>query len=103
MAAVAVLVGKQLPSARASLCVIPPENGAWVNVDPNTSGIPGVNFRMECRSRFVVTGNGLTCTGHYVSEPHYFIRLYGKCHPTDCNWGEVEGKLQTTGSLGGWY
>src|SRR5439155_24125043 len=29
-------------------------------------------------------------------------RCGGKCHPTDCYWGEVEGVAQT-GSNAGWY
>ena len=42
--------------------------GNWVNEDENTSGITRVVIRTK-----------------YVS---IFIHMWGKCHPTDCDWGE---------------
>src|SRR5262245_49860728 len=78
-------------SARASLCVVPREVGNWTNVNANTRSITRANFRMTCTSRFVTTCNGFICTGHWESTPNYYLRLFGKCHPTDCNWGEVKG------------
>ena len=89
--------------ARASLCIVPPENGNWHNVNPNTRAITRVNFRMTCTTRFVTTCHGFICTGHWESTPNYYLRVFGACHPTDCNWGEVKGTKLTSGSLAGWY
>jgi hypothetical protein len=46
-------------------------SGTWVNQNPNTSGI----------TKFVVVPDGA----------HKFkVRVFGKCHPTDCDWGTTE-------------
>jgi hypothetical protein len=43
-------------------------DGDWLNVDPNTRGIVEI----------VVTGKK--------------IHPYGRCHPTDCDWGTIKAK-----------
>ncbi|NTW52550.1 MAG: hypothetical protein HGB22_08180 [Chlorobiaceae bacterium] len=43
--------------------------GSWKNTDPNTSGI----------TTLVISGNGNALQLH----------AWGKCHPQDCDWGEV--------------
>ena len=43
--------------------------GKWVNVDSNTRGV----------TNFIITG---TTPGDTLK-----IQVFGKCHPTDCNWG----------------
>ncbi|OUC16431.1 MAG: hypothetical protein B0A82_01750 [Alkalinema sp. CACIAM 70d] len=43
--------------------------GNWINVNSNTSGI----------TRFVVTQQGKELR----------IQVFGKCHPTDCDWGSA--------------
>jgi hypothetical protein len=89
-------------SAIASMCLVPEEEGAWVNYDPYTRSITRLNFRMECRDASQTTCSGGICqTSHGVSS-HYFIHLFGSCSPTDCDWAEVEG-VRLTGSLEGWY
>jgi hypothetical protein len=93
-----VLVG----SAVASMCIVPPEEGNWVNYDPDTRGITRANFRMECRDASVTHCNGDICWTTSAVKSHYFLRLFGSCSPTDCDWGEVEG-VTATGSLEGWY
>lgn len=46
-------------------------SGTWVNQNPSTSGI----------TKFVVVPDGI----------HKFkVRVFGKCHPTDCDWGTTE-------------
>ncbi|NTV99026.1 MAG: hypothetical protein HGA70_07675 [Chlorobiaceae bacterium] len=44
--------------------------GNWKNADPNTSGI----------TTLVISGSGNALRLH----------AWGKCHPQDCDWGEVE-------------
>ena len=46
--------------------------------------------------------NGNICSGHYETIPHYYLTLFGKCSPSDCPWGEIEGRA-LTGSMPGWY
>jgi hypothetical protein len=56
--------------------------GTWVNQNSNTSGI----------TRFVLIPNGA----------HKFkVRVFGKCHPTDCDWGVTE--MTTYARQDGYY
>jgi hypothetical protein len=43
--------------------------GTWVNTDPNTSGITKVSIQ--------ASGSNVT------------LQAWGKCHPSDCDWGTV--------------
>jgi len=42
--------------------------GHWENEDPNTGGITRVEIRSDVST--------------------IFVHMWGKCHPTDCDWGE---------------
>ncbi len=88
--------------AQASQCIVPTEAGAWRNYDTETNGITRTGFRMECRDASTTTCDGDICSTTSAVRSHYFISLFGKCHPSDCVWGEVEGSL-LTGNLDGWY
>jgi hypothetical protein len=55
----------QRQMSKASLAQL---DGEWVNKDPNTNGI----------THFVIAHHG----------DDIFIHAWGKCHPTDCDWGE---------------
>ncbi len=57
--------------------------GNWVNVDANTSGM----------TRLVIDKK---------SETTYTFRGYGKCTPSDCDWGEIQVPY-TPGQLVGVY
>jgi hypothetical protein len=89
-------------NAHAGLCTIPPEQGIWRNYNQNTSSITKLVFQMECRDASKTVCSGNICSTTSAVEPHFFINLYGKCHPTDCDWGRVEGRA-LTGSDAGWY
>lgn len=88
--------------AIASFCSLPYEAGSWLNTVPATRSITRVEFRMECRDTPITRCNGGICGTQSAVTEHYYIRLYGKCSPTDCNWGEVEG-VALTGASSGWY
>jgi hypothetical protein len=88
--------------AHAGLCITPPENGTWRNNDTATNNITWVVFRLECRDASRTVCNGNICTTTSAVEPHYFVKVWGKCHPTDCYWGEAEAFPQTGGNEG-WY
>ena len=76
------LLSVALPGAVHALCVDPPEDGNWVNADPNTRGITRISLRFVCQDQVL---NGQP----YPPGPPWYVHLWGKCHPTDCNWGEV--------------
>ena len=92
-------------SASAGLCVIPPEKGTWVNEDPNTSGITKIVVETECISNPIrkCNADGTICSiTHSVYAVNY-LKLWGKCHPTDCYWGKVEARYSPSRWLYGFY
>jgi hypothetical protein len=46
--------------------------GEWTNADPNTSGITRILVRKD--------------------NEKLGVEVFGRCHPTDCDWGTVEAK-----------
>jgi hypothetical protein len=53
-----------------SFAAIKQFTGDWKNMDPNTKGI----------TTLIITGTGNDLRMH----------AWGKCHPQDCDWGEVD-------------
>jgi hypothetical protein len=98
----ALLMQGYSSSAEASMCIIPDEAGNWRSYDTDTRSITRANFRMECRDDTRTTCSGGICRTTFGVKAHYFISLWGKCHPSDCVWGEVEG-VKLTGDLSDWY
>ena len=73
-------------------CISPFENGRWVNMDANTGSITRVQVNFCCNDVIScgVDANGnVTCTPACAAP--YSIHLWGKCHPSDCDWGAVNG------------
>lgn len=90
--ATAFVLATVLPAPAAALCAEQEEDGSWVNTDPDTRSITRVQLRFVCQD---VILNG---------EPHppgppWYAHLYGKCHPTDCDWGEVGARRLGTGHI----
>lgn len=79
----------------AGQCIVPKEAGTWVNSDPNTSGVTKVVIEMVCEDTPKVVCNGNICSVTYTVTPRYYVKVWGKCHPTDCYWGRVEGRRTT--------
>lgn len=69
------------PSSAA--CAPEPMSGTWENVDTNTRGITVVNYIWECND-VILCPVGEPCP----SPPRTRIKVFGSCHPTDCDWGE---------------
>ena len=69
LALAATLLALALPSvASAQLSHF---SGNWKNIDPNTGGV----------TRLQITTSGTSVNVH----------AWGKCHPTDCDWGTMAG------------
>jgi hypothetical protein len=51
--------------------------GGWTNPDPETRGITRLNIR--------------------VDGANLFVTAWGKCHPTDCEWPEVQATPYSQG------
>lgn len=84
------------PKSADALCAWPEEEGQWVNTDPNTRGLTRIDVRFVCQDQVL---NGKP----YPPGAPWYVHLYGSCHPTDCDWGEVEAERIGTGHLYAYY
>jgi hypothetical protein len=91
--------------ANASVCIVGQvkEVGTWVNQDSNTRGVTKVIFGEECRDASTVKCNGDICSITSAVKLVYTARVWGKCHPTDCYWGKVDGKYTSAKWLRFYY
>ena len=56
--------------------------GSWINVNPATGGVTRLVIRSD--------------------DHQLFVRAWGACHPSDCDWGEVECALYGAGCKATW-
>jgi hypothetical protein len=78
---VALVVPTATPAQ--ALCVEHPMQGNWQNIDASTRSITRVSVGFHCGDQILCDPNG-NCSG---GESYVTLRPYGKCHPTDCDWG----------------
>ena len=71
-------------------CIEQPEQGKWTNTDPNTRSLTRIDLRFTCQDQ---VHNGQP----YPPGPPWHVHVFGKCHPTDCDWGEVGAQRLTAG------
>lgn len=83
--------------ARA-LCAVAPEEGTWVNLNTNTRGLTRVVLK-ACQPITQCSGN--VCTITY--DAGWLMRVYGKCSPTDCDWGPVTAQQFANRQIRGYY
>lgn len=84
------------PAAVQALCIQPQEEGSWRNVDPQTRSLTRVKLRFVCQDQIL---NGQP----YPPGPPWYMHLWGKCHPTDCDWGEVGAQRLGSGYIYAFY
>jgi hypothetical protein len=65
-----------------ALCAEQPMVGNWHNIDSNTRSVTRVDVGFNCGDVVLCDENG--CTG---GESYFTVHAFGKCHPTDCDWG----------------
>lgn len=79
----AMLVGS---SPSVAQCVQSPMAGAWVSVNSATRGLTRAEIQVGCCDQ---VANGVP-----VCSPPDSVHIFGRCHPSDCDWGTVSGHLQ---------
>ena len=89
------LIGAAGSTPAHALCITPPltdQHGSWRNLDASTRSVTRVVVQNRCDDLRLCDENGV-CT----SNGGYFVRVFGKCHPTDCAWGEVKATRRADG------
>lgn len=74
-----------------ALCVTSPMTGRWVTTNPATRGLTRAEVKVGCCDQVL--------NGRLVCSPPDSVRLFGRCHPTDCDWGVRTGAFQTASGL----
>ena len=93
-------VGTTIAAAPAfALCVTSELQGNWHNIDPNTTGMSAVNVTFTCNDQRICDENG-HCTGPDV---FHSMDPFGRCHPTDCEWGWLRASNQADGWIEATY
>ena len=82
-------------AANAS-CIAQPEDGHWINADPATRSIPRIHLRFVCQDQVL---NGQL----YPPGPPWYVHVWGKCSPTNCDWGEVGAQRIGSGQIYAFY
>lgn len=95
MAAAAVLTALA-PKTAWGQCIQQPEEGNWVNADPNTNSLTRIELQFVCQDQVL---NGQP----YPPGPPWYMHLFGKCHPTDCDWGQVGAQRISAGHIFAFY
>ena len=81
------------PMARASLCSAP-MIGDWHNINASTNAMTRALVSFTCNDVILCDTSG-HCTG---GDSYYAMHPFGRCHPTDCDWG----RLRAYDMGGGW-
>jgi hypothetical protein len=80
------------PRPANGLCLQPKEEGKWRNADPSTRSLTHIELRFVCQDQIL---NGQL----YPPGPPWYVHIFGKCHPSDCDWGEVGAQQLPTGHI----
>lgn len=75
------------PATVRAQCVPSPMAGDWVSTNAATRGLTRAEIQVGCCDQ---VQNGVP-----VCSPPDSVRLFGRCHPSDCDWGTVSGHLQS--------
>ncbi len=89
---VALLLMALVQESAYTICVQPQEEGTWRNADPNANSLTHIQLRFVCQDQIL---NGQL----YPPGPPWYVHIFGKCHPTDCDWGEVGAQEISSGQI----
>jgi hypothetical protein len=86
------------PVAHAALCSAPMV-GDWRNINANTNAMTRALVSFTCGDHILCDTNG-NCTG---GDSYYSTQMFGRCHPTDCDWGRVRASDMSDGWIRSMY
>jgi len=96
VAALVLILGVLLAMPASASCIAQNEDGSWVNSNSATNSITRIELRFVCQDQVL---NGEL----YPPGPPWYIHLFGKCHPTDCDWGEAGAQRLSSNHIYGTY
>jgi hypothetical protein len=79
-----LLKKRKAPTARAASCYAPMA-GDWHNIDSSTRAMARAVVDFTCNDVILCDQFG-NCTG---GDSYYSMRMFGKCTPTNCDWGRL--------------
>jgi hypothetical protein len=91
LGAATVVVATTLARPAEALCLTQSEDGKW-HADPNSGGLARIELRFICQDQ---VHNGQL----YPPGPPWYIHVWGTCHPTNCDWGEVPAQRLSSGHI----
>jgi hypothetical protein len=97
------LLAMSLPQLALAQCSAPFEQGKWINNDSATRGITRIEVTFSCNDQVLcgVDENGkVTCS---TPGAPFRLHLWGKCHPSDCDWNEVGAQRIPAGHIYAFY
>lgn len=77
-------------------CLTQKEDGKWRNADPNTRSLTRIELEFTCQDQIL---NGEP----YPPGPPWHMHVWGKCHPTDCDWGRIGAERLSNNKIYGRY
>lgn len=85
-----------------SQCIVPFEAGNWTNMDPATRGITRIKVDFSCNDVILcyIDANGRRICP--PPPPPFRVQMWGKCSPSDCDWGAVAGNNYYTSDGSAW-
>jgi hypothetical protein len=99
VAAALLALGAGAQRAEASCSGHAAEYGTWNNANAATSGIARIQLS-DCES--VTTCSGSICSTAF--DAGWRMRVWGKCSPTNCDWGWTAGAFRRSdGLIPGFY
>ncbi|MCH7840686.1 MAG: hypothetical protein IID38_10695 [Planctomycetes bacterium] len=79
-----------------ALCAAQPEDGRRENADPQTRSLTRIQLRFVCQDQIL---NGQL----YPPGPPWYVHIFGKCSPSDCDWDEVWAQRLSSGHIYTFY
>ncbi|HEX6087772.1 MAG TPA: hypothetical protein VF266_24790 [Thermoanaerobaculia bacterium] len=92
----AALVFACLAASAGASCIAQPEEGTWINTDAATRSLTRIQLRFVCQDTVI---NGKL----HPPGPPWYTHVFGKCSPSDCDWGEVGAQRIASGHVYAFY
>lgn len=98
-----VAYGVVLPDAAQAMCrAYGPQPGVYHNVDPNTREITRFVLDYRCNDTIALPVDATPAEREAARRrigAHWTVRLWGQCHPHDCDWGTTAARSMPVGGV----